>query len=122
MTSTPAKDGLSLNLEGSRLLAAFSGRLTAAEVRRLEPGFHRAVIRLVKQPAPRAVVDLTACEYISAAGLEMLLRAFQALNLADGRLALAGPGGQVLETMEISGWQALFTIAPDVDRAWQEIT
>ncbi|MCC6134095.1 MAG: STAS domain-containing protein [Candidatus Contendobacter sp.] len=61
-------------------------------------------------------VDCAALDYISSAGLRVLLVAAKR-NRAGGRLALAELRDNVREVFEISGFSAIFVIHPTVAAA-----
>lgn len=59
---------------------------------------------------PRVVVDFSDVEYISSAGLRLLLLAARRVQSGDGRLALCGLGGPVRQVFQLAGFLPLFTI------------
>lgn len=67
------------------------------------------------------VVDLKHVQYVSSAGLRVLLKTAKTSRAAENRLALAGLSPQVLEVFEISGFTAIFQIFDDADKAAMEM-
>jgi anti-sigma B factor antagonist len=63
------------------------------------------------------VIDLKNVEYVSSAGLRVLLKTAKISRAADKRMALAALRPQVLEVFDISGFTAIFEIFDDVDKA-----
>ncbi len=69
------------------------------------------------QNSNKIILDLAGLEYISSAGLRVILNIAKILQLQGGYLALAGLGNQVQEVFEISGFTNIFDIYPDVKKA-----
>lgn len=60
----------------------------------------------------RVVMDCTALDYISSAGLRVLLVAAKRSRANDSRLALAALKDNLREVFDISGFSAIFEIHP----------
>ena len=60
----------------------------------------------------RVVVDFTGVDYISSAGLRVLLALAKRGRNPKGRVALFGMNDSVRQVFELAGFVALFTIAP----------
>lgn len=93
---------------GQALIVALKGRFdanSAGEVAEKLAG-------LVEQGQKKLVVDLAEVEYISSAGLRVLLHAAQKMNRLEGQLCLCALNQYVGEVLEISGFSSIFTIAP----------
>ena len=66
---------------------------------------------LLGQTGAQAIlVDLREVEYISSAGLRVLLKAAQAARARSGRLVLCALGHSVREVFALAGLAAIFTI------------
>ncbi len=63
------------------------------------------------------VVDLKHVQYVSSAGLRVLLKTAKISRAAENRMALAALSPQVHEVFEISGFIAIFEIFDDADKA-----
>ena len=63
------------------------------------------------------VLDLGSLEYISSAGLRVLLLAGKELKARNGQLALCALKENVREVFEISGFISLFPIHGSIDEA-----
>jgi anti-anti-sigma factor len=59
---------------------------------------------------PAILVDLREVEYISSAGLRVLLKAAQAARARSGRFVLCALGQSVREVFTLAGLTAIFTI------------
>jgi anti-sigma B factor antagonist/stage II sporulation protein AA (anti-sigma F factor antagonist) len=84
------------------------GRLDSAN----SPELERALREQLDAGCARLLLDLSALDYISSAGLRVVLLAGKALRTRQpvGRLALAGVRGMVREVFEMSGFLALFPV------------
>ena len=60
----------------------------------------------------RVVVDFSGVDYISSAGLRVLLALAKRGRDQKGRVALFGLNDSVRQVFELAGFVALFTIAP----------
>jgi anti-anti-sigma factor len=65
----------------------------------------------------RLVLDLSALEYISSAGLRILMLAARQCKAQKGVLILTGLQPLVREIFEISKFTMVFTITPSLDEA-----
>ena len=80
------------------------GRLDAAQC-------DKALKFLDAREAPQ-VVDLTRLEYVSSAGLGVLLKTQKRLMGSGGKLRLAGLGPHLRDIFVYSGFDRLFEIEP----------
>jgi anti-sigma B factor antagonist len=71
----------------------------------------------VRSGDTRLVIDLEAVDYISSAGLRILLRAANELRPLGGTLVLCSMGDSVREVFELAGFTALFAIETSRERA-----
>ena len=103
---------LNKSLTGSELTVAVAGRLDTMTAPELEA--------LLKEESLDGVTALTfdfaALEYISSAGLRVLLLAQKAMN-RQGRMKLRGVNENVMEVLEVTGFTEMLTIeCPDAQR------
>jgi len=82
-------------------------------------------VRMVDEPFTAAtgdrtghlIVNLADVQFISSAGLAMLLVKGKMLNRSGGRLSVAGASKRVLEVLAMAGFEELFDIFATVDDA-----
>ena len=60
-------------------------------------------------------LDLSKCNYISSAGLRLLMMLAKQINTQGGRLALAGVCAEVKDVMDITGFINFFKIYDTID-------
>ena len=65
----------------------------------------------------RVVVDFTGVDYISSAGLRVLLLAARRLKPPAGTLVLCGLAPSVRTVLELAGFTSLFTVEPSREPA-----
>lgn len=71
----------------------------------------------LKSGAADIVVDLENIDYISSAGLRVLLVSAKSLNAKSGTLSLCALNDHVREVFEVSGFVTIFSIFDSVDEA-----
>jgi anti-anti-sigma factor len=67
----------------------------------------------------RVVVDFTSVDYISSAGLRVMLSLAKRARDQKGRAVLYGMSGGVRQVFELAGFMPLFTVAPNRSDALQ---
>lgn len=98
---------------GAAVRIGLAGRLDASTAGGVEETF----LAWVGQGAKAFVFDLSGLEYISSAGLRVMLLAAKKMRSAGGKLALFGLGETVREVFEISGFHTIFAIFGSEDDA-----
>ena len=98
---------MTINLErqSDTLTVTLSGRLDTTTAPQLE-----ASLKQNLGDAKELVMDMSAVEYVSSAGLRVLLAAQKVMN-KQGSMVLRGVQGPVMEVFEITGFSDILTIA-----------
>ena len=90
------------------------GVLVVAPVGRIDSNtsdaLEKAVLGRLAGGEKRLVIDLQGVEYISSAGLRVLILVANKLRPLGGQLVLCSLGKSVREVFELAGLTALFTI------------
>ncbi len=89
------------------------GRLDSAT----SPTFEKSLIGTIDGGARRLVLDFSELQYISSAGLRIVLLAAKRMKSSGGRLALCSLSRQISEVFEISGFSSILDIYPSYDEA-----
>jgi anti-anti-sigma factor len=92
--------------ENGVAVVTLKGRLDAASA----PAVEQKVLAVVGSGAGNLVLDCAELDYISSAGLRILLMA--AKRMARGKLALAALKPQVRDVLDIAGFASLLSIHP----------
>ena len=90
--------------EGKKLTIVVSGRLDTNSSPKLE-----AVLRQSVSGVTELVFDFSGVEYLSSAGLRVLLAAQKVMN-RQGRMKLIGVSADVMEVFEITGFSDILTV------------
>ena len=86
------------------------------------PALDAHLASLVSRSERRIVVDFTGVDYISSAGLRVLLLFARRMKDTGGALALCGMGDAVHQVFQLAGFLPLFTVCPSADAAVREVT
>jgi anti-anti-sigma factor len=90
-----------------------SGRLDTAS----SPAFDSQTVSLFEEKHPRVLLDLSGLTYISSMGLRSILKIVKHTAQHGGRTGIFSVPAQILEVIEISGFQSLLDIYPDQETA-----
>lgn len=94
---------------GNVMVLAATGRLDSNTSR----AFEEQLLGQVDSRTPYLVVDCAGLDYVSSAGLRVLLKAAKQSKAAKTRLALCALQPQVREVFDISGFSSIFAIHDD---------
>jgi anti-anti-sigma factor len=72
-----------------------------------------AMNQLADQAQGKLLVNLAKLDFLSSAGLRVLLRTAKTLQAAGGALKVCEPAGVVQEVLDISGFASLVEVYPD---------
>jgi anti-anti-sigma factor len=86
-------------------ILAVSGRIDALTSGAMETRCHAAL-----KETPRVALDLKEVDYISSAGLRVLLSSLKLATSRNGAFALIAPQDTVREVLEMSGFAKIFQI------------
>ena len=97
---------------------AIKGRLDADS----SPEAEKVVKEALKDQTTRVLFDLSSLEYLSSAGLRVLLGAAKEMRRKDGKIVLCALNEFVKEIFEVSGFQSLIPIADTVESGIEELS
>jgi anti-anti-sigma factor len=84
--------------------------------------FEQRVMAQLDAGIEKIVLDFDALDYISSAGLRVVLMAAKRQKVTRGKLVLCSLNKHIHEVFEISGFLPIFTITKKVDDAIREVT
>lgn len=87
-------------------ILAVHGRLDASNADTLE----QTLLARIDAANTRFVIDCSRLDYISSAGLRVLLVAAKRLKAEHGTIAVAAPKDAIKEVFEIAGFAAIFPL------------
>lgn len=100
---------ITANLENGVSLVRLAGRFDAQTAATVDEGLQKAIA----DGGGKVLLDLTKVEYISSAGLRVLLSTAKRLTASSGKLVLCGLQPYVLEVFDVAGFTSIFNIQPD---------
>jgi anti-anti-sigma factor len=80
-------------------------------------GFEREVIAAVDAGARKLILDFSRLDYISSAGLRVVLIAAKRLSAVGGHMAICSTNWRVERLFEISGFKDFLDICPSMAEA-----
>lgn len=95
------------------VVASINGRLDAVTAPELE----RQLLTIIEKGETSLIIDLSSLEYISSAGLRVILTTAKKLKNAKGNMVLCSLQDTVMQIFEISGFNSILKIADNKETA-----
>lgn len=92
--------------QGNINIVKIKGRLDASTAGKLE----ESLAEFINEDRVRVLVDCEILDYISSAGLRVLLASAKELKKKNGKISLAALNPNVKQVFEISGFTSIFPI------------
>jgi anti-anti-sigma factor len=102
--------------ESSVLVVSFRGKLDASASIEAE----KKVMGLISGGETKVLLDLSGMDYISSAGLRVLLAVAKKMKAGKGAAAVSGVKGAVDEVFRISGFKSIFRMFPTQEEALRQ--
>lgn len=99
---------ITTRMQGDVTLVAIAGNLDS----NTSPQAQQALDAILASGGKKVAVDCTALDYISSAGLRVLLGTVKKLNATGGGLRLFGLNATVKEVFDISGFSTILSVFP----------
>lgn len=93
-----------------KLIIELNGRLDANTAGNLE----QTLVPLIQAGEQYIVLNMDGLEYISSAGLRVLLMSLKLIRKNDGRLVLAGMKSFIKEVFDIAGFTPIFEVIDSI--------
>jgi len=84
-------------------------------------GFEQKLFECIENGTQRLILDFQDLDYISSAGLRVILKATKNLKTSDGKLVLCAMQDYVKEVFEISGFDSFLPIEATLDDAVKSV-
>ena len=84
-------------------------------------GFEQKLFECIENGTQRLILDFQELDYISSAGLRVILKATKSLKNAEGKLVLCSMQDYVKEVFEISGFDSFLPIEANLDAAVKSV-
>lgn len=105
------------NQDGKVMTVSLHGRLDGTTANKLE-----TVLAELLSSHRHFIFDFSSLEYISSAGLRVILGAAKKLKAAEGRMVLAGLNENVKEVFEMAGLNTIFLIVSTPQAAMEVLS
>lgn len=99
--------------KGKLVTITVTGRMDAGTA----PDFEEKCNHWIDQGNHELIVDFSGLEYISSAGLRVILGVGKKIKSNNGSLLFAGMSGMVKEVFEISGFSSIFPVYDSLESA-----
>lgn len=96
---------INVNQDGNKATISLNGKLSVATSPDLE-----TAIQNLPESTNEFVIDLTSLEYISSAGLRVLVSTEKLAGQRGGKMVLQNPNEEVSEVFDMTGLADVFTI------------
>ncbi len=84
------------------------------------PEFEKKIFEVIEDGTRSVIVDFESLDYISSAGLRVLLKAAKEIKRSEGKIVLCSMKEYIKEVFEIAGFVSLFPITSTVGDAIKE--
>lgn len=103
---------IDINIENSILIITIEGSIdskTASEVQQK--------ILEASADSDNVIIDLTKVDFVSSAGLRVLLMVYRQIKAKNGKVILVGVSEEITEVMSMTGFINFFEIVETVKKA-----
>lgn len=100
---------IDITVTGAATVFSPTGRLDSNSTGNAE----KIVIGRMDEGASRIVFDFSGLDYISSAGLRLILVAAKRVKAAGGKLAICNMKEHIRDVFEMSGFLSILTVCPD---------
>ena len=97
------------DLKGDVLILRFFGRLDALST----PDLEKQVFQFIERGQHKLLLDFAGVEYISSAGMRLLLAMTKKLKNVSGQMILCSPASNVMDVFRMSGFDHVLQIVPN---------
>ncbi|MFV0340246.1 MAG: STAS domain-containing protein [Parachlamydiaceae bacterium] len=102
--------------KGDVLILRFSGRLDAIST----PDAEKKVLEMIDKGSSNLLFDFSNIDYISSAGMRMLLAITKKIKTQPGRLALFGVTTNVMDVFKMSGFDHVLDLHETEEEALEK--
>jgi anti-sigma B factor antagonist len=99
------------------LIVHLQGRLDSSNAEATE----HELVGALENDLRYLVLDFSELDYINSAGLRILVLAYQRLQPNGGRVVVCGAHDYITEIFEISGYNRIFLMQPNLEKAMRMI-
>lgn len=96
------------DIKGDVLILRFSGRLDAMTT----PDLEKQVYQFIERGQHKLLLDFSGVDYISSAGMRMLLATTKKLQSLSGQMILCSTTANVMDVFKLAGFDHVLKISP----------
>jgi anti-sigma B factor antagonist/stage II sporulation protein AA (anti-sigma F factor antagonist) len=102
--------GLTVSIEeqGRRKLVRLEGRVDANTT----PTLEKKLSKILSESKQRVLIDFSRVDYLSSAGMRLLLSATKKISAQGGKLVFCGMSEDVMEIIRMAGFDKILAIYP----------
>jgi len=104
--------------KGDVCIVRIAGRLDAIS----SPDVERKVLEMIDSGKQKMIVDFAGVDYLSSAGMRMLLAATKKVNALSGTFIIFSIQDIVMDVLKMSGFDHVITLASDEKDALSKIS
>lgn len=83
--------------------------------------FEDLLLERIRSGKRKLVLDFQALEYISSAGLRVLLKATREVKAQGGKMVICQARDYIQEVFDLSGFTAVFSLSSDIPGAYAQL-
>lgn len=102
--------------EGKKILR-IAGKIDASSA----PILEKQINSLLESDLKKLLLDFTRVEYLSSAGMRLLLSATKKLKAREGRVVICGMNREVMEIIKMAGFERILHIYPSEQKALEAL-
>lgn len=103
--------------QGETLVLGLNGRMDSNTA----PVFEKHILGRIEGGDTDLVVDFADVDFVSSAGLRVMLMAAKRIKAAKGRMIVCGLNEGITKVFEVSGFMAIFTVHPTREDAFSAL-
>ena len=100
-----------------KVILAIEGRLDAAS----SPVLEKKLNDLLEENRKKIILDFSNVEYLSSAGIRLLLAFTKKLKAQEGNLVIFSIGEDIMEIIKMAGFESILNIYATQEQALQNI-
>jgi anti-anti-sigma factor len=104
---------ISLEEQPKYKIVRLEGRLDANTT----PALEQKLAKLFELPEQSVIMDFSKVDYLSSAGMRLLLSATKKIKARGGKLVFCGMGEEVMEIVKMAGFERILTIRSTEEEA-----
>jgi anti-sigma B factor antagonist/stage II sporulation protein AA (anti-sigma F factor antagonist) len=108
--------GLKIDLEKKedKRVLRLEGRLDAVT----SPALERQISTLLEEQQQKLLIDFAKVDYLSSAGMRLLLASTKKLKARGGTCVLCNVNEEVMEIIKMAGFERILHLFPNEQAAW----